>query len=182
MVSCAAVLSETVLSDSALSESDSSLTILDPTIGADEDSFAALGLPSRLTTTVAKLGYRSPTAIQAAAIPPLLAGNDVTGVAQTGTGKTAAFGLPLLAAIDPQLRRVQSIVLAPTRELALQVARELEKFAAALPGVAVTAIYGGAPFGRQVSALRGGAQVVVGTPGRIIDHLNRGTLVLEVGS
>ncbi len=141
--------------------------------------FESLGLPGPLLATVRSLGFAAPTAIQAAAIPALLGGRDVTGVAQTGTGKTAAFGLPLLAGIDPAERRVQALVLTPTRELALQVAGALQEFAAGLHGVQVTAVYGGAPISRQVTALRRGAQVVVGTPGRIIDHLDRGTLRLD---
>jgi ATP-dependent RNA helicase DeaD len=142
-------------------------------------TFADLGLPEDLLAAVRRLGYRAPTAIQASAIPALLAGRDVTGVAQTGTGKTAAFGLPLLAAVDPHVSRVQSLVLAPTRELALQVAGALSGLAADVPGLEVVAVYGGAPMGRQLSALRRGAQIVVGTPGRIIDHLDRGSLSLD---
>ncbi len=103
---------------------------------------------------------------------------DVIGVAQTGTGKTAAFGLPLLASIDPARREVQALVLVPTRELAVQVAAALDGFAAHLPEVATIAIYGGAPFGKQIGALKRGAQVVVGTPGRVIDLIERGALAL----
>jgi ATP-dependent RNA helicase DeaD len=142
-------------------------------------TFADLDLPAPLREAVLELGFTTPTAIQAEAIPALLAGRDITGVAQTGTGKTAAFGLPLLAAVDPELREVQAIVLAPTRELAMQVAEALESFARKMPGLEVVPVYGGSPYLPQQRALRGGAQVVVGTPGRVIDHLDRGSLTLD---
>jgi ATP-dependent RNA helicase DeaD len=142
-------------------------------------TFASLGLPAQLMAAVDKLGFVTPSAIQARAIPELLAGRDITGVAQTGTGKTAAFGLPLLAAIDPKLRKVQALVLAPTRELAMQVADAIESFATELDDVRVLPVYGGAPYIPQQRALRDGVHVVVGTPGRIKDHLDRGALKLE---
>ncbi|HEY0217605.1 MAG TPA: DEAD/DEAH box helicase [Cellulomonas sp.] len=142
-------------------------------------TFADLDLPAALRSAVTTLGFDTPTAIQAAAIPALLSGRDITGVAQTGTGKTAAFGLPLLAAVDPELREVQALVLAPTRELAMQVAEAIESFARDMPGLEVVAVYGGSPYLPQQRALKGGAQVVVGTPGRVIDHLDRGSLRLD---
>lgn len=145
----------------------------------NETSFAELNLPDALMKAVAKLGFTTPSAIQAQAIPHLLAGRDITGVAQTGTGKTAAFGLPLLAQINPNVRAVQALVLTPTRELALQVAEAVESFASHLGSVNVVAVYGGAPYPAQIRALQAGAQVVVGTPGRVIDHLKRGTLKLD---
>ena len=138
-----------------------------------------LGLPDPLLRAALDLGFTRPTAIQSAAIPALLAGRDITGVAQTGTGKTAAFGLPLLAAIDPDLPAVQALVLTPTRELAGQVAEALASFAVHLPRIEVVAVYGGAPYLPQQRALARGAQVVVGTPGRVIDHIDRGTLPLD---
>ncbi len=144
----------------------------------DTPRFADLDLPAPLLRAAADLGFDIPTAIQAAAIPALLNGSDITGVAQTGTGKTAAFGMPLLASIDPR-RGVQALVLTPTRELAVQVAEAISTFAAQLPAISVVPIYGGASFLPQRAALRAGAQVVVGTPGRIIDHLERGTLDLS---
>ena len=147
-----------------------------PLIG---ETFADLGLPRALERAVTDLGFVTPSAIQSRAIPSLLAGRDIVGVAQTGTGKTAAFGLPLLAAVDPAVAAVQAVVLAPTRELAQQVAEALSSFATHLPGLQVTAVYGGAPFLPQQRALARGAQVVVGTPGRVLDHLDRGTLVLD---
>jgi ATP-dependent RNA helicase DeaD len=144
-----------------------------------EPDLVDLGLPEPLLRAVLDLGFVRPTPIQAAAIPALLAGRDITGVAQTGTGKTAAFGLPLLAAVDPEVRGVQALVLTPTRELAMQVAEALQSFARHLPGIEVVAVYGGAPFLPQQRALARGAQVVVGTPGRVMDHLDRHTLRLN---
>jgi ATP-dependent RNA helicase DeaD len=148
-------------------------------VEAPSVTFAELGLPAALERAVADLGFTVPSAIQAEAIPALLSGRDITGVAQTGTGKTAAFGLPLLAALDPDVHQVQALVLTPTRELAMQVAEAIETFAKHLPGVEVVAVYGGSPFLPQQRALARGAQVVVGTPGRVIDHLERRTLKLD---
>lgn len=143
-----------------------------------EPDLVDLGLPEPLVRAVLDLGYVRPTRIQAAAVPALLQGRDLTGVARTGTGKTAAFGLPLLAAVDPARREVQAVVLTPTRELAAQVADALTAFAAHLPRIEVVAVYGGAPFLPQRRAIADGAQVVVGTPGRVIDHLERRSLDL----
>ncbi|WP_448060836.1 DEAD/DEAH box helicase [Cellulomonas hominis] len=142
-------------------------------------TFDDLDLPAPLRRAIADLGFEIPSAIQAEAIPTLLSGRDITGVAQTGTGKTAAFGLPLLSSVDPSLRGVQALVLTPTRELAMQVAEAIESFAKHLPGIEVLAVYGGSPFLPQQRALARGAQVVVGTPGRIIDHLERHTLHMD---
>lgn len=142
-------------------------------------TFADLDLPAVLQRAVAGLGFTTPSPIQEQAIPALLAGRDVIGVAQTGTGKTAAFGLPLLAAVDVEDRATQAIVLAPTRELAMQVADAIASFAHDVPGLVVTPVYGGSPYGPQERALSRGSQVVVGTPGRVIDHLKRGNLRLE---
>jgi ATP-dependent RNA helicase DeaD len=141
-------------------------------------TFADLSLSPALLTAVEDLGYTTPTAIQSQAIPILVEGHDLTGVAQTGTGKTAAFGLPLLAAINPNFRAVQAIVLTPTRELALQVSEAIAGFAAHLD-VEVLAVYGGAPYMPQQRALAQGVQVVVGTPGRVMDHMERGNLDLS---
>ncbi|MCB0883045.1 MAG: DEAD/DEAH box helicase [Thermoleophilia bacterium] len=149
------------------------------TSAAPARGFDQLGLPQALVHAVEALGFAEPTQIQAAAIPALLSGRDVTGVARTGTGKTAAFGLPLVNAVDPAVRTPQALVLAPTRELAVQVAEALQTFAHPLHQVDVVAVYGGAPFWAQRKALADGAQIVVGTPGRIMDHLGRGTLVLD---
>ncbi|WP_420098828.1 DEAD/DEAH box helicase [Corynebacterium sp.] len=150
------------------------------TTGADEaDGFASLGLPQKILDAVAGVGFTTPSPIQASTIPTLMEGRDVVGLAQTGTGKTAAFALPALSRLDPNQRTPQVLVLAPTRELALQVADSFETFAKQLGGVSVLPIYGGAPYGAQLSGLRRGAQVVVGTPGRVIDHLAKGSLDLS---
>ncbi len=146
---------------------------------ATPPSFAQLGLPSTLLSALAAVGYESPSPIQAATIPELLAGRDVLGQAQTGTGKTAAFALPLLARIDLARAEPQALVLTPTRELALQVAEAFMRYAAHLPGFHVLPIYGGQGYGPQLHALKRGTHIVVGTPGRVIDHLDRGTLKLD---
>jgi len=142
------------------------------------DSFDQLGLSDSILRAVKDVGYETPSSIQAACIPILVAGNDLIGQAQTGTGKTAAFALPLLDKIDPKDSRTQILVLAPTRELAIQVAEAFQKYAHHLPGVHVMPIYGGQAMGLQLKQLSRGAHVVIGTPGRVIDHLDRGTLKL----
>ncbi|HRI49709.1 MAG TPA: DEAD/DEAH box helicase [Pseudomonadota bacterium] len=142
-------------------------------------SFAALALPEPLLRAVTDKGYEEPTPIQTLAIPLLLKGRDVIGQAQTGTGKTAAFSLPLLARIDPQVQAVQALVLVPTRELALQVATAVHAYAQHLPRVNVLPIFGGDSMDRQITRLGRGTHVVVGTPGRILDHLRRGSLDLS---
>ncbi|MEV7398575.1 DEAD/DEAH box helicase [Aeromicrobium sp. NPDC092404] len=141
-------------------------------------TFADLGLVDTLVDRLAALGYETPTPIQARAIPTLLEGKDVVGLAQTGTGKTAAFALPILQKIDPANRKTQAIVLAPTRELALQVCEAITAYAVNIPGVRVLPVYGGQGYGFQLSGLQKGAHIVVGTPGRVIDHLERGSLDL----
>ncbi|MGH8085437.1 MAG: DEAD/DEAH box helicase [Lysobacter sp.] len=141
--------------------------------------FTDLALPEPLLRALTDVGYESPSPIQAATIPPLLAGRDMIGQAQTGTGKTAAFALPILAQINPNARKPQALVLAPTRELAIQVAEAFQKYAIHLPGFHVLPIYGGQSYYPQLQALKRGVQVVVGTPGRIIDHLDRGSLDLS---
>ena len=145
----------------------------------EEITFADLGLPGDLLKAVTDMGFVTPTAIQKEAIPVLLAGRDVVGVAQTGTGKTAAFGLPLLDAVDSRDGVVQALVLAPTRELALQSAEAITDMASRSRGLDVVPVYGGAPYGPQIGALKGGAQVVVGTPGRVIDLIDKGALQLD---
>ncbi|WP_296605883.1 DEAD/DEAH box helicase [Nocardioides sp.] len=143
-----------------------------------EVTFADLGLSEPVLKGLADVGYETPSAIQAATIPPLLAGRDVVGLAQTGTGKTAAFALPILSRLDLSQKTPQALVLAPTRELALQVCEAFERYAARIKGVHVLPVYGGQAYGVQLSALRRGVHVVVGTPGRIMDHLEKGTLDL----
>jgi ATP-dependent RNA helicase DeaD len=139
--------------------------------------FADLGLDSELVRTLDELGYEDPTPIQERAIPELLAGHDVIGQAQTGTGKTAAFGLPLLQYLDPGSEETQAIVLTPTRELCIQVTQALRAYAEHLP-VEIVAVFGGAPIATQQSRLRGGAHVVVATVGRMMDLISRRSLVL----
>ncbi|MGY4642459.1 DEAD/DEAH box helicase [Cellulomonas sp. URHB0016] len=155
-----------------------SMSTTEPALSAGP-TFADLGMPAALDRAVADLGFVTPSGIQAKAIPALLQGRDIVGVAQTGTGKTAAFGLPLLASIDPDVAAVQAVVLTPTRELAMQVADAIQSFATHLPGLGVLAVYGGSPFLPQQRALSRGVQVVVGTPGRVIDHLERRTLKMD---
>src|SRR4029450_2706432 len=140
-------------------------------------TFADLQIHPSVLQAVADVGYESPSAIQAETIPAMLAGSDVVGLAQTGTGKTAAFAIPILSKIDTPNRTTQALVLAPTRELALQVAEAFSRYGAHL-SVNVLPIYGGSPYGPQLAGLKRGAQVVVGTPGRVIDHLEKGSLDL----
>ena len=141
--------------------------------------FADLGLPAPLLEALNSLGYETPSPIQAEAIPTLLSGKDLLGLAQTGTGKTAAFALPVLAGMDVSLRATQALILTPTRELALQVAEAFQRYAQNMRGFSVLALYGGSAFAPQFKALERGAQVVVATPGRLTDHLRRGSLKLQ---
>ncbi|WP_294911531.1 DEAD/DEAH family ATP-dependent RNA helicase [Tatumella sp. UBA2305] len=144
-----------------------------------QTTFADLGLNESILSALNDMGYVKPSPIQAACIPHLLEGRDVLGMAQTGSGKTAAFSLPLLNNIDPALRAPQILVLAPTRELAVQVAEAATEFSKHMRGVNVLALYGGQRYDVQLRALRQGPQIVVGTPGRLLDHLKRGTLDLS---
>ncbi|NBC47799.1 MAG: DEAD/DEAH box helicase [Gammaproteobacteria bacterium] len=142
-------------------------------------SFATLGLPKPLLDALDAVGYETPSPIQAATIPQLLAGRDVLGHAPTGTGKTAAFVLPLLARIELNRRAPQVLVLAPTRELAIQVAEACQRYASALAGFQVLPIYGGSDYGGQIRQLKRGVHLIVGTPGRVMDHMRKGTLRLD---
>jgi ATP-dependent RNA helicase DeaD len=142
------------------------------------DSFAALQLPASLLAALAEVGYETPSPIQAACIPHFLAGRDLLGEAQTGTGKTAAFALPLLARLNLADKRPQALVLTPTRELAIQVAEAFQKYAHHMPGFHVLPIYGGQSMVIQLRALSRGAHIIVGTPGRVMDHLERKSLDL----
>jgi ATP-dependent RNA helicase DeaD len=141
--------------------------------------FSDLALSEPVMRAIQKVGYEQPSPIQAAAIPVLLAGGDILGMAQTGTGKTAAFALPLLSRIDTKQADPQILVLAPTRELAIQVAEAFQKYASEIPGFHVLPIYGGQEMTTQLRQLKRGAHVVVGTPGRVMDHLRRGSLNLN---
>ena len=138
--------------------------------------FAGFGLPDSLLEALTKCGYEQPSPIQAAAIPELMLGRDLLGQAQTGTGKTAAFALPLLARINLEARHPQVLVLAPTRELAIQVSEAFQRYASCTPGLHVLPLYGGSDFRDQIHKLRRGVHVVVGTPGRVMDHMRQGTL------
>lgn len=141
-------------------------------------AFSHLGLHPELVQATAGLGFTTPTPIQTAMIPVMLAGRDVIGQAQTGTGKTAAFALPLLHRLQPETTHIQALVLTPTRELAVQVAKAMHEFGRPL-GVRVLPVYGGEPYGRQISRLQKGVDVVVGTPGRLIDLIDRAVLDLS---
>lgn len=142
-------------------------------------SFADLGLSQAVLNAVQAIGYETPSPIQAKAIPALLNGQDIVGLAQTGTGKTAAFALPLLCQLDPTQKNTQALVLTPTRELAIQVAEALTSYAKNLSGFQVLPLYGGQDMRGQLRQLKRGAQVIVGTPGRVMDHLRRGSLDLS---
>lgn len=141
--------------------------------------FSDLHLSRELGKAIEDMGFEEPSPIQALAIPLIQAGRDVTAQAQTGTGKTAAFGIPIIGRIDPAKRNVQAIVLCPTRELAIQIAEEFSNLLAHLPKIAVLPVYGGQPIERQLRALQTGVHIVIGTPGRVMDHLDRRTLRLD---
>ncbi|MGW1676754.1 DEAD/DEAH box helicase [Saccharopolyspora sp. NPDC002376] len=142
-------------------------------------TFDELDLDPRVRQALTEIGYETPSPIQAQTIPLLLEGRDVLGLAQTGTGKTAAFALPILSQLDIKAKGPQAMVLAPTRELAIQVSEAFQRYASHLPGFHVLPIYGGTGYGPQLAGLRRGAHVVVGTPGRLIDHLEKGSLDLS---
>ncbi len=150
-----------------------------PTVVTEEITFDDLALAKPIMQAVLDVGYEQPTPIQAASIPPLLAGEDLLGVAQTGTGKTAAFALPLLSRLDLTVNAPQILVLAPTRELAIQVAEAFKSYAHHMKNFRVLPIYGGQEMSGQLRQLKRGVHVVVGTPGRVMDHLRRGTLQLD---
>lgn len=141
--------------------------------------FSSLNLPEALVSNLNDLGYNTMTAIQAQALPAILAGQDIIGQAKTGSGKTAAFGLGLLAKLDVKYFRVQTLVLCPTRELADQVAAELRKLARSIHNIKILTLCGGVPVGPQIGSLEHGAHIIVGTPGRVVDHLDKGRLKLD---
>jgi len=155
--------------------------VADTSSDADSESgptFADLGLSPALLKSISEVGYEAPSPIQVQTIPVLLSGRDIIAQAQTGSGKTAAFGLPIIGAIDPKRRAVQALILAPTRELAIQVAEALHRYGRHKE-VETLPIYGGQPYERQFRGLQRGVQIVVGTPGRVMDHMRRGTLNLD---
>ena len=190
---CAVDLTVSELPESAKTESDSELftTVIEPTIdansaesnssdttldAAEESGFAGFGFSEALLKTLEAKGYKEPSPIQKAAFPELMLGRDLVGQAQTGTGKTAAFALPLLERLEGRSHDPRVLVLAPTRELAMQVADSFKAYAAGHPHLNVLAIYGGSDFRSQIHALKRGVDVVVGTPGRVMDHMRQGTL------
>ena len=144
----------------------------------EKQTFAELGIDPSLVKAIAAIGFEQPSPIQAQAIPVALTGRDIVGQSQTGSGKTMAFGIPVVQKIDPSVRAIQALILCPTRELAMQVCSEIHKIAE-FKGVRATPVYGGASYDRQIRALQGGAQIVVGTPGRIVDMMDRGLVKVE---
>ncbi|AGA79294.1 DEAD/DEAH box helicase [Echinicola vietnamensis] len=145
----------------------------------NETLFADLGISAEILQAVEGMGYTQPSEIQAQSIPLMLEGHDVIGQAQTGTGKTASFGIPIVDRVDSSSKQPQALILCPTRELAVQVEGEITKLAKYKKGIFSTAIYGGEAIDRQIRTLKRGVQIVVGTPGRVMDHMNRGTLKLD---
>ena len=142
----------------------------------ESQGFEDLHLSKEMYQAIADMGFEEPTTIQNRSIPYLLDGKDVIGQAQTGTGKTAAFGIATLERVDPKNKKLQAVILCPTRELAIQVSEELKNLSKYKKGIRILPVYGGQPIGRQIKALRVGVQIIIGTPGRVMDHLNRRTL------
>ncbi|MCK5109705.1 MAG: DEAD/DEAH box helicase, partial [Methanosarcinales archaeon] len=142
----------------------------------ESSGFKDLHLSKEMHHAIADMGFEEPTTIQNQSIPYLLDGKDVIGQAQTGTGKTAAFGIATLERIDPENKKLQAVILCPTRELAIQVSEELKNLSKYKKGIRILPVYGGQPIGRQIKALKAGVQIVIGTPGRVMDHLERRTL------
>lgn len=138
-------------------------------------TFAEFGLEPKVLQAITELGFEESTPIQEKAIPVAMTGRDLIGQAQTGTGKTAAFGIPLISKIDPTEERVKALIMTPTRELAIQVADEIGKLTR-FKGVRSLPIYGGQDIGRQIRALKKHPQIIIGTPGRLLDHINRKTI------
>ena len=141
--------------------------------------FEELGINEKIVRAVTDMGFEETTPIQAKAIPVVMEGRDIIGQAQTGTGKTAAFGIPLLEHIDPKNKHVQAVVLCPTRELAIQVADEIRRLAKFMHGIKVIPIYGGQDIVKQIRSLKSGVQVIIGTPGRVMDHMRRKTVKFD---
>ena len=141
--------------------------------------FEDLKLDDRILRAVADMGFEETSPIQGKAIPLALEGTDIIGQAQTGTGKTAAFGIPLLEKVDPKLKKLQAVVLCPTRELAIQVAEEIRRLAKYMHGIKVLPVYGGQEIVKQIRSLKDGTQVIIGTPGRVMDHMRRKTIRVE---
>ena len=138
--------------------------------------FSESGIHPDILRAVYEMGFENMTPIQEQSIPVLLEGKDIIGQAQTGTGKTAAFAIPMIQSIEPEIRKPQGIILCPTRELAMQAAEEIRRLSKYMHGVKVLPVYGGQDIGRQIRALSQGVQIIVGTPGRVMDHLRRHTI------
>ena len=145
----------------------------------EEVKFEDLGLCSEIVKAVKKMGFEEASPIQAKAIPIMRSGKDIIGQAQTGTGKTAAFGIPLLEKIEPKNKKLQAVVLCPTRELAIQVAEEIRNLAKYMHGIKVLPIYGGQEIVTQIRSLKSGTQLIIGTPGRVMDHMRRKTIKMD---
>jgi len=145
----------------------------------ESSGFENLHLSKEMYRAIADMGFEEPTTIQNQSIPYMLDGKDVIGQAQTGTGKTAAFGIATLERVDPENKKLQAVILCPTRELAIQVSEELKNLSKYKKRIRILPVYGGQPIGRQIKALREGVQIVIGTPGRVMDHLNRRTLRMD---
>ena len=143
------------------------------------ERFEELGICTEILRAVEQMGFEEPSAIQKRAIPVMMEGRDLIGQAQTGTGKTAAFGIPMLQKIDPKNKKLQGIVLCPTRELAIQVADEVRALAKYMHGIKVLPIYGGQEIVKQIRSLKSGAQLIIGTPGRVMDHMRRKTIKMD---
>lgn len=141
--------------------------------------FEELGITDSIRKAIEEMGFEEASAIQAKAIPAMLSERDIIGQAQTGTGKTAAFAIPMLQMIDPTIKKLQGVVLCPTRELAIQVADEYRKLAKFIHGIKVLPIYGGQQISKQIRSLKGGVQIIIGTPGRIMDHMRRRTVKFD---
>ena len=141
--------------------------------------FDELDLYPQVLRAIKEMGFEEATPIQSQAIPVVMSGVDVIGQAQTGTGKTASFGIPVLHKVDPNNKKTQVIILSPTRELAIQVSEEIRKLSKYMHGVKILPVYGGQDINRQIKALKGGAQIIIGTPGRVMDHLRRKTIRCE---
>ena len=145
----------------------------------EEVKFEDLGLCSEIVKAVKKMGFEEASPIQAKAIPIMRSGKDIIGQAQTGTGKTAAFGIPLLEKLEPKNKKLQAVVLCPTRELAIQVAEEIRNLAKYMHGIKVLPIYGGQEIVTQIRSLKSGTQLIIGTPGRVMDHMRRKTIKMD---
>ena len=138
-----------------------------------ESQFSSLGISDEIVRAITEMGFEAPTEIQEKSIPLVLAGRDVIGRSHTGTGKTAAFGIPAVERIDPEEEHVQVLVLSPTRELAMQSCQEIRKFSKYKPGIKAVPVYGGQPIEKQLFLLKKGANIVIGTPGRVMDHMRQ---------